>query len=114
MIADERERTLALDPARSFIVQAPAGSGKTELLVPRYIRRAVRLAHAADAGAVALRRPARAGRGRARALPRSRAPHPEGFDPSGRAASCAPGQQRGRRDLSPRLAALETRPVAAP
>jgi ATP-dependent helicase/nuclease subunit A len=38
MIADEQERNRALDPARSFIVQAPAGSGKTELLVRRYIK----------------------------------------------------------------------------
>ncbi|HXC37540.1 MAG TPA: UvrD-helicase domain-containing protein [Burkholderiales bacterium] len=34
--AEARER--ALDPARSFIVQAPAGSGKTELLVRRHVR----------------------------------------------------------------------------
>lgn len=38
MIADRREREAALDPRRSFIVQAPAGSGKTELLVRRYVR----------------------------------------------------------------------------
>src|SRR5688500_5899335 len=37
MIADQSARTAALDPRRSFIVQAPAGSGKTELLVRRYI-----------------------------------------------------------------------------
>ena len=36
--ADQRAREAALDPARSFIVQAPAGSGKTDLLVKRYIR----------------------------------------------------------------------------
>ena len=36
-IADADARTAALDPRRSFIVQAPAGSGKTELLVRRYI-----------------------------------------------------------------------------
>ena len=37
MIADQRERERALDVSRSFIVQAPAGSGKTELLVRRYL-----------------------------------------------------------------------------
>jgi ATP-dependent helicase/nuclease subunit A len=37
MIADKDVRARALDPARSFIVQAPAGSGKTELLVRRYL-----------------------------------------------------------------------------
>ncbi|MGB6975902.1 MAG: UvrD-helicase domain-containing protein [Gammaproteobacteria bacterium] len=37
LLADQPQREQALDPHISFIVQAPAGSGKTELLVQRYL-----------------------------------------------------------------------------
>ncbi len=37
-VADARVREDALDPSRSFVVQAPAGAGKTGLLIQRYLR----------------------------------------------------------------------------
>ena len=35
---DQAQRRQALDTSRSFLIQAPAGSGKTELLTQRYLR----------------------------------------------------------------------------
>lgn len=37
-LKDSQQRSQATDPHHSFIVQAPAGSGKTEILTQRYLR----------------------------------------------------------------------------
>lgn len=51
-IPDLLQRREALDPQRSFIVQAPAGSGKTELLIQRYLLLLARVKHAEEIIAV--------------------------------------------------------------
>jgi ATP-dependent helicase/nuclease subunit A len=90
-VADARVREEALDPARSFIVQAPAGAGKTGLLIQRFLRLLATVRRPEEILAITFTRKA-AGEMKRRVL--------EALQAAGEAPADAPENERRTRELA--------------
>ena len=99
-IVDAPQRSRAVDPTASFCVSAPAGSGKTELLIQRYLRLLSRVERPEQVLAITFTRKA-AAEMRTRVV--------EALQAAGRGGPCQSDHQRVTRDLAEQALAADRR-----
>jgi len=99
-IVDAAQRATAIDPTGSFCVSAPAGSGKTELLIQRYLCLLSRVARPEQVLAITFTRKA-AAEMRERVV--------EALQGARRGDSCDTAHQRVTRNLAEQALAADTR-----
>ncbi len=99
-IVDSAQRAAAIDPVRSFCVSAPAGSGKTELLIQRYLNLLSRVERPEQVLAITFTRKA-AAEMRERVI--------EALQGAARKEPCAGQHQQTTRELATRALAADVR-----